>query len=71
MLAFGGDGAYFKIISKFPSNFGQACDAENDFNSLHYQHPITSLSSETLWATLCEFSFLKLIFSWGLEKPAP
>lgn len=33
MLAFGGDGVYIKSISKFPSNFGQACDAEKDFNS--------------------------------------
>lgn len=36
MWAFGGDGVYIKIISKFL--LGQGCDTEEEFHTLYHQH---------------------------------
>lgn len=51
MWAFGGDGVYIKIISKFL--LGEGCDTEEEFNTLSCQDPTSlqhrqSVSSETL-----------------------
>ena len=37
MCAFGGDGVYTKIISKFL--LGQGCDTEEEFNTFYHQLP--------------------------------